>query len=413
MEEDRKQKGGKKLEQNSAFEIPEEIYVEYCMPHEEIHSKQTMAKRKISLQKIEHGCAKEWKEYRYVTPKYAKEFSLKPPCKRLPQGDQKEAHPSSVATIQDYPDEKDKYLSKLQKKAKVVVTKFNEDSADAATVATCCAAEASATEKPQKKALLKKPSLKPKASSAVTKEELPQKEATTTKSSSAAKSSSPPQKQRSKLQTEHPSSCVPSATGSASKSSPNLLKTKMTAGRGTRPSPSKVVNIPSASPGSEEYDDETLQAIIRNKQERIAQATGSTITLTLDPKEVLDFIDIWHEDPNTPIDDLKLPPGVSHMVASFINEAIWKDQQAKQARLAKIKKEKFLKQNLLNMSLEKLVSTHAELKPLTDRYKSLHADQKGVKGNFSKPQLLQLMNTIAGLPLQISQQILSQAILCK
>ena len=77
----------------------------------------------------------------------------------------------------------------------------------------------------------------------------------------------------------------------------------MTAGRGTRPSPSKIVNVPSASEGSEEFDDETLQAIIKNKQERVAQATGSSIPLAMDPKVLLDFIDLWYEDPNTLIDD--------------------------------------------------------------------------------------------------------------
>ncbi|KAI4988327.1 hypothetical protein ZWY2020_029957 [Hordeum vulgare] len=114
----------------------------------------------------------------------------------------------------------------------------------------------------------------------------------------------------------------------------------MTAGRGTTPSPSKIINVPSTSEGGEEFDDETLQAIIKNKQERVAQATGSSIPLAMDLKVLLDFIDLWYEDPNTPIDDLKLPPGVSHKVATFINEAKWKQQQAKQARAAKVKKEK-------------------------------------------------------------------------
>lgn len=158
----------------------------------------------------------------------------------------------------------------------------------------------------------------------------------------------------------------------------------MTVGRGTRPSPSKVVNIPSALKGSEEYDDETHQAIIGNKQERVAQATRNTIPLTLDPKVVLNFIDLWYEDPNTPIDDLKLPPRLSHVVTSFINEAKWKDQQAKQARAAKVKKEKYLKQSILNLMPEKLVSTQAELKTLSDAYTSLHADRKGVKVRFVK-----------------------------
>ncbi|KAI5001009.1 hypothetical protein ZWY2020_010968 [Hordeum vulgare] len=153
--------------------------------------------------------------------------------------------------------------------------------------------------------------------------------------------------------------------GSAAKSLPGVLKTKMAAGRGTRPSPRKIVNIPSASEGSEDYGDETLQANIRNKKERVTQANGKTIRLALDPKVLLNFIDLWYDDPNTPIDDLKLPPGLSHMVTSFVNEEKWKDQQAKKTRVVKVKKEKYLKQNILNLTPKKLVLTQAELKTLT------------------------------------------------
>ena len=77
----------------------------------------------------------------------------------------------------------------------------------------------------------------------------------------------------------------------------------------------------------------------------------------MDPKVLLDYINIWYEDPNTPLDDLKLPPGISHMVATFINEAKWKEQQAKQVKVGKLKKEKFLRQNLLNLTPDALVST--------------------------------------------------------
>ncbi|KAI4991805.1 hypothetical protein ZWY2020_040191 [Hordeum vulgare] len=138
-----------------------------------------MAKRKIRLQKIERRWAKEWKEYIYATPKYAKNLAHKPPCKRPPQGDQQAAHPSSVETIEDYPDEKDKYLSKLHKKAEAAVKKFNDDSAAAATAATSSVAEASATAIPQKKKVPKKP----KAS--VPKEKFPQKVAPVKKSSTS------------------------------------------------------------------------------------------------------------------------------------------------------------------------------------------------------------------------------------
>ncbi|KAI4997248.1 hypothetical protein ZWY2020_052590 [Hordeum vulgare] len=138
-----------------------------------------MAKRKIRLEKIERGWAKEWKEYRYVTPKYVKKFALKPPCKRPPQGDQQVAHPSSVETIEDYPYEKEKYFSKLHKKAEAGVKKFNEDSVADATVATSSTVEASPIAILEKKNLLKKP----KAS--VPKEQLPQKAAMAAKSSTS------------------------------------------------------------------------------------------------------------------------------------------------------------------------------------------------------------------------------------
>lgn len=102
----------------------------------------------------------------------------------------------------------------------------------------------------------------------------------------------------------------------------------------------------------------------------------------MDPKVLLDFINLWYEDPNTHVDDLKLPPGVSHMVATFINEVKCKEKQAKQAKAAKIKKEKFLKHNLLKLTLEALVSTQAELKTLTDKYTILHTGREGVTVNF-------------------------------
>ncbi|KAI5012090.1 hypothetical protein ZWY2020_024224 [Hordeum vulgare] len=103
----------------------------------------------------------------------------------------------------------------------------------------------------------------------------------------------------------------------------------------------------------------------------------------MDPKVLLDYINIWYEDPNTPLDDLKLPPGISHMVATFINEAKWKEQQAKQAKVAKLKNEKFLKQNLLNLTPDALVSTQAELKTLTYKYSKL-SDRQSLKSSFIK-----------------------------
>ena len=154
MEEERKQKGGKKLEKNTAVDIPEDIYLDYCTPDEE---PETMAKRNIRLQKIERRWAKEWKEYRFVTPKYAKKFALKPPGRRAPLEDHQVAHPSSLMTLDDYPDEKERHLAKLKKQAEIAVKKFNESSAAASGAALSSAAVTSGSEIPQKQSAPTKP----------------------------------------------------------------------------------------------------------------------------------------------------------------------------------------------------------------------------------------------------------------
>ncbi|KAI5007456.1 hypothetical protein ZWY2020_051015 [Hordeum vulgare] len=129
----------------------------------------------------------------------------------------------------------------------------------------------------------------------------------------------------------------------------------------------------------------------------------------MDPKVLLDYINIWYEDPNTPLDDLKLPPSISHMVATFINEAKWKEQQAKQAKVAKLKKEKFLKQNLLNLTPDALVSTEAELKNLTDKY-SKTSDRKSLKSNFVKlaTKVVDEYNKKAAPPAPTSQPLIEE-----
>ncbi|KAI5003154.1 hypothetical protein ZWY2020_030314 [Hordeum vulgare] len=325
-----------------------------------------MAKRKIRLQKIERRWAKEWKEYMFVTPKYAKKFALKPPGRRAPLEDHQVAHPSSLMTIDDYPDEKERHLAKLKKQAEAAVRKFNESSAAASGAAHSSAAETSGSEIPH-------------TQSVPTKQRAPKPQRTPPPKSQEK----PVQKNVVKPTTANSSSSLPAATSSETKSSTPLVKTLATTERAPLPSPSKIITVPSASEGSDEYDDETLQAIIRNKQERLAQASGSAIPLAMDPKVLLDYINVWYEDPNTPIDDLKLPPGISHMVDTFINKAKWKEQKAKQAKIAKAKKEKFLTQNLLKLTPDAVVSTQAELQVLTDKCDKL-SDHKSIKRNFMK-----------------------------
>src|SRR3954466_14226776 len=145
----RQQKGGKRPEVMTAFEIPDDIYVGYCTPPEEDRNQ-----RKIRIQRIERRWAREWREYRYVTPKYMKKFAVNPPCRRPPLAPGQVADPSSIRRGEEFPKEWAKRQRKLQKQAQEAVRKFNEESAAAAT-------EVSA--KPRK-SMMKKPARKPSAS---------------------------------------------------------------------------------------------------------------------------------------------------------------------------------------------------------------------------------------------------------
>ena len=100
-----------------------------------------------------------------------------------------------------------------------------------------------------------------------------------------------------------------STTAPSSSAGPSPLKKKATTGRGLRPSPHKKQVAFQVPLDDDEADDEELAEIIRDRQARGARAKGSNVPLLLDPKLILDFIDLWHKDPNTPLPDMNLTPG--------------------------------------------------------------------------------------------------------
>ena len=51
------------------FEIPDDIYKDCCTPDEAKFGKEDKNQRKVRIQRIERRWAREWREYRYVTPK--------------------------------------------------------------------------------------------------------------------------------------------------------------------------------------------------------------------------------------------------------------------------------------------------------------------------------------------------------
>ena len=73
-------------------------------------------------------------------------------------------------------------------------------------------------------------------------------------------------------------------------------------------------------PSEEDEADDELAETIRDRQVRAARAKGTDVSLLLDPKLILEYIDVWHKDPNTPLPYFKLSPSQSHMLTHFIQE---------------------------------------------------------------------------------------------
>ena len=106
--------------------------------------------------------------------------------------------------------------------------------------------------------------------------------------------------------------------------------------------------------------------------------------LLLDPKKILDYIDLWHKDPNTPMPDLPLTPGQSHMLTHFITEEKWKFEKARQIKKAQFRKEKFLRKNVVKMTTDELIKIQSEIKALSDNFNAYYADWQGAKVRFVK-----------------------------
>ena len=171
-----------------------------------------------------------------------KKFALNPPCPRAPLAPGQIADPTSLKRDEDYPDEWAKRQAKLARQAREAVRKFNEDSAAAA------AAEVSV--KP-KKSMAKKSARKPSASPSMSSRPIPHAAPAPPKSSAAPTKSSAPVH----LATCQRTTCISIASGASASSSaapnsstgPSLLKTKTTAGRGSRPKSSQEAGrLPSA-----------------------------------------------------------------------------------------------------------------------------------------------------------------------
>ena len=277
------------------------------------------------------------------------DFAVKPPCKRPPLAEGQTADPTSIRKGEDFPKEWAKQQATLQKQAQKAVEEFNR-----ATKASA-EANASASASTPKKAMQKKSASKPKASAP--KASKPSAPPPATNSSVAAAKASTPVVLASCQRTEgfaqaSQAASSASACGQPSSSLP-MLKTKATAGRGTRPSPKSKAAVPQADEQGLADEDE-LADYLRRRQEQAAIAKNSSVPMLLDPKMLLDFIDIWCKKPDTPLDELNLPPGPSHVLSAFILNEKHKIEQAKLVRKKQLQKEKELRKNMLTISPQQL-----------------------------------------------------------
>ena len=135
-------------------------------------------------------------------------------------------------------------------------------------------------------------------------------------------------------------------------------------------------------PSDDEASDEELAEIIRDRQAKAARAKGTSVPLLLDPKKILDYIDLWHQDPNTPMPDLPLTPGQSHMLTHFISQEKWKFEKAREIKRAQSRKEKLLKKNVVRLTPKELLKAQSEIQALSKDFDVYNADWQGAKVRF-------------------------------
>ena len=82
----------------------------------------------------------------------------------------------------------------------------------------------------------------------------------------------------------------------------------------------------------------------------------------LDPKLILDYIDLWHKDPSTSLPEMNLTPGKSHVLTAFIEEEKWKFEQGRSLKKARYKKQRYLKDNVLTLTPDQLLALQVEIK---------------------------------------------------
>src|SRR3954468_11372380 len=364
---------------DTAKHLPPELYEKL-----KTSERETSDERKKRVQKMTREWAKRWVAYEWLNPQHEEMFAVNPPLKTLgikarpPPAPGVIPHPTTLRKPEDFPEAYQLYLKHSGSRVKSLVRDLT--------------ASVQLPTQPQPQHRKKTPGIKPSKKSSAS---LPISESSCQRTAGAASSS--------RLRTDE---SRPAPEASTTMPQPPL-KTKAVIQRGPRPSPKKTVMrgaIPHTPQTSDEEDEfEDLAAFVATEEDKVeyvraaarrkAEATGSEIPLLLDPKKILEYIEIWSVKPDTPLDDLDIPKDIKFYVQQFlINEIHHRDLKKQLSRqLNKVHRD-FKKKPVTDVTPEEFSAYQADVQRLTTEY-----DAKCAYIGKSKERMTQQMANLMKL----------------
>jgi len=267
---------------NTAANLPPALYEKLKTPPNE-----TQGERKLRVQNITREWAKKWRNYEELDKYHEESFAVNPPLAvlgikaRAPPGPGVNPHPSSLKTHEDFPEAYQRYLKRTAHLAKNLARDLGA-SAQIPQPGAPDASTAAGASRPQKKSKKKKtPGVKPSGASA---------SGTQAPTSSCQRTTGPAPASR--IRTDE-SGSAPEASSSVPKRSLKTKAPKQTAMRGS---------LHAFNSDEEEDEFQDLAGFVATEEQKIeyiraaarrkAEATGSEIPLLLDPKKILEFVEI-------------------------------------------------------------------------------------------------------------------------
>src|ERR1041385_3761787 len=378
----------------TAKDLPPELYEKLKTPERE-----TADEHKKRVQKITREWAKRWVAYQWLNPQHDDMFAVNPPLKTLgikarpPPAPGVIPDPTTLRTPEDFPAAHEQYLKRTCSRVKNLV----RDMTASIQIPPQDQSQPRLQPPPQhrKKAPGMKPSQKTSAKPRVVGSSYQ-------RTDGAAPSS--------RIRTDE--SGAPEASTTMPQSQ---LKTKTVLQHGPRPSPKKTAmrgaihHTPQSSDDEDEFEDmagfvateadkiEYVRAAARRK----AEATGSEIPLLLDPKKILEYIEIWSVKPDTPLDYLDIPKDIKFYVQQFlINEIHQRDLQKQlKAQLKKVQSD-FKKKPVTDITPQEFIEHQCEVQRLNTEYAANRAYIGKSKEWMSKQManLMKLQQPQASVP---------------